>query len=252
MNDCDVRTLYHCVSVDCLLMRSRLRYLRRLVLYVPPPLLAALHLRVNDRVLPWVSLVVSDMQHLKNVNSLAIPDPEIVSDVWITLIRNQPAEWNEMVHKIIFFHSVSDRGKASGSQTSIAVIPSSHVCNICQQLFPTSKALGGHLRMVHKIRSRIRLFVPSAVCPVCKSVFSCRISCILHLSDSRRPKCRELLLSGDYPELPPGEVIQLDEIDRVQKRLAKRAGHSHVLSTAPCVTASGRLRGVASRSTALM
>ena len=118
-------------------------------------------------------------------------------------------------------------------------------------LFPTSKALGGHLRMVHKVRSRIRLFVPSPVCPVCGSVFSCRISCILHLSDSRRPRCREILLAGGFPELPPDEVLRLDEVDRVQKRLSKRAGHSHVLSTAPCVTASGRIRGGASHSCAL-
>ena len=253
MSDCDVRCFFAVVSIDCLLMRARLRYLRRLLVFAPPPLRAALHLKVKGEHLPWVSLVLSDLVHLRSVCNLPIPPPTeslFASRAWSDLIVNQPHEWHRMVSEITFYHSVADKGKALPQRIGDIHCDTSlsFVCTLCSNKFPTNMQLGGHLRMVHGIRSNLRLFVPDSSCPVCLTFFSSRLSCLRHLSDSRRPKCRDLLLNGSFPQISAEECLRLDNIDRILKTQAKRQGHSHVLSTRPAVTSSGRLRGLCSRA----
>ena len=144
-------------------------------------------------------------------------------------------------------YSIADRGHVHDSEhaaadASLPVL--SHVCTACSAKFPSYKALSGHMRMVHKVRSPLRLFISSPTCPACLTTFSCRLSCLKHVGDSRRPKCRELLLAGSFPQLSVDECAELDALDTKAKTAAKRLGHSHILSTKAAVTIDGKIRGV--------
>ena len=249
ISDFEVRRLLDMPSIDCMLVQLRLRYLRRLLCFAPAPLKAALALDVCGRRLPWVRLILDDLILLRATCALPIAPPTAdfcASEAWRKLIEDQPVEWDQLVSRIHFYESVADRSQKDVAAESCAV--PRFACHLCQKAFPTNKQLGGHLRMVHRVRSELRFYVPDSSCPVCLTRFSNRVACILHLADSRRPKCKQLLLEGNFPRISLDECRRLDEIDRAAKRLAKRDGHSHILSSAPAVCASGRLSGVCSRS----
>ena len=173
-------------------------------------MIAALHLKdKSGEPLPWVSLLLADLVSLRAFCKLPLAPPDSsdhFSQEWVRLIVNQPTQWKDMIESITFFSSIADRSKNSLDTHVVGgvgcdVASPTHICSVCHMFFSTNKALSGHMRMVHKVRSVIRLFVSSSSCPACLTAFSCRLSCISHLSDSRRPKCRDSLLSGDFPRI---------------------------------------------------
>ena len=83
----------------------------------------------------------------------------------------------------------------------------------------------------------------SGVCPVCSIVFGSRLRVISHLSDTRRPKCRERVSAGDFPVLPKSALAKLSDRDRELKRLALREGHTHALASGAAVNAKGHIVG---------
>eukprot|EP00973_Karenia_brevis_P028821 3974320-Karenia_brevis.AAC.1 len=116
----------------------------------------------------------------------------------------------------IFTESILD---SSGAHAS--TITCSHVCALCSKpcpAFATAKALASHQRVVHGVRSPMRAFADAhGECPVCKSKYGTRLRLLAHLSDSRRPRCRNDLLSGQYPTLTDERIKELDAIDRVAR-----------------------------------
>ena len=64
-SDLELRRRIQQPSIDCLLMRARLRYFRRLVLSRPAVLVALLHSRVNGARLPWCELLICDLKWLR-------------------------------------------------------------------------------------------------------------------------------------------------------------------------------------------
>eukprot|EP00959_Pyramimonas_sp_CCMP1952_P423052 8861964-Pyramimonas_sp.AAC.1 len=62
----------------------------------------------------------------------------------------------------------------------------------------------------------MRCHLPDSKCPACGTDFAQRLRLIAHVSDSRRPKCRDWILSR-CPRLPDSEVAKLDEVDREQR-----------------------------------
>eukprot|EP00973_Karenia_brevis_P036908 5085597-Karenia_brevis.AAC.1 len=60
-SDIAVRRKGNHPSIDCILQRHRLIYLRRLLCHAPPPLQAALHIHVKGKLLPWTQLIVEDL-----------------------------------------------------------------------------------------------------------------------------------------------------------------------------------------------
>ena len=108
--------------------------------------------------------------------------------------------------------------------------------------FTTGRGLQSHQRAKHGARLQIRCYLSGSKCPACGTEFVQRLRLIAHVSDSRRPRCRDWLLSH-CPRLPDAEVAKLDEVDRELRRSAQRAGHSHNLAVAPARTASGKVTG---------
>ena len=70
-----------------------------------------------------------------------------------------------------------------------------------------------------------------------------RLRLLAHLSDSRRPRCRDELLSGFHLPLSAEETAELDAKDTEAKREAARSGHSHVIAAGAARTRDGKLLG---------
>ncbi|CAK0884901.1 unnamed protein product, partial [Prorocentrum cordatum] len=103
--DLEIRTRLKQPSLDCLVMRARLRYLGRLVRSSPPALLALLAARPGGARLPWVTLLVSDLGKLRELVALCstLPPPEGTASAWATFISDSPARWTNAV-SMLFFH----------------------------------------------------------------------------------------------------------------------------------------------------
>ena len=80
-------------------------------------------------------------------------------------------------------------------------------------------------------------------CPVCSFTFGTRLRVISHLSDRRRPKCRDRVIANEVAELPADVVTKLNDRVRVLKRLALRQGHTHVLAVGAAKDPNGRIVG---------
>ena len=146
-----------------------------------------------------------------------------------------------------FFRSVA----AKNPVTEVAEFPSlepslSCVCSDCGASFPTNRALSCHQRVVHKKRSELKFYIAGSQCPVCLTTFSSRSVCLNHVSDARRPKCKIAILSASFPRLEDDYIASLDKKETLLRRQVARSGHSHIIFSAPAVSAKGRLLGVSS------
>ena len=242
--DLEIRMRLMQPSVDCLVMRPRLRYLGRLVRNSPPTLLALLAARPGGASLPWVTLLVSDLGKLRALVALcsALPPPEGVADAWVTFISESPVRWANAVSMLYFTDSCCDRGGAApvGGGTR----PFS--CHECDACFATARARDQHLRIRHHVRCLQWSYAGAdATCPVCCTVFGSRLRLLSHLCDSRRAACWEAMRASParYPPLPQKKVAELDELDKVQRRDAQRQGLSHAPAQGPARRADGRVVG---------
>ena len=112
----------------------------------------------------------------------------------------------------------------------------------------SAKALASHMRARHGARSPIKRYVDdSATCPSCKTFFCTRIRVIKHLSDSRRPTCRDRILADDALLLPMSLFQKLEARDRVLRREALHSGHTHPIASGSASTAAGRRIGSVTR-----
>ena len=172
-----------------------------------------------------------------------LPPPREAPAAWYDFMLDE-AMWSDAVKTLFFVGSVCDR-QASSPETCIR----QWTCAVCSvngisPCFQSAKALAMHCRIKHGVKNPMRFFVDSdGVCPCCKTNFQTRLRCLAHLSDTRRPKCRDEILPGAMPPLTIEAVRRLDDIDRNEQRKAWRSGHSQPLATTPAVTATGRLTG---------
>eukprot|EP00959_Pyramimonas_sp_CCMP1952_P469994 9495917-Pyramimonas_sp.AAC.1 len=150
-------------SIDCLLMRARLRYVRRLMCNSPPALLASLAPRVDGKPLPWVKLIVSDLRWLREKSCVplfwALPDPTAGPAAW----RDQMADpkWGERFSRVFFVESVADPPEKCGPAP---LRP--HACDICGASFPTCRELSSHQTAARKKRKAYSEYIgDAATCP---------------------------------------------------------------------------------------
>ena len=160
---------------------------------------------------------------------------------WHCLLHHE--RWPEVVNRVFYVESILDK-EVVDSNTELGF-----VCALCNPLckFATSRALQSHQRSKHKNLNPIRCYIDaSAKCPSCATQFGSRISMLAHVSDSRRPKCRDYVFEN-CPVLEPALVQELDAKDNLQRKAARRAGRSHHIVVAPAVNSCGRIVGRASQ-----
>jgi len=219
-------------------MKRRLRYTTRVLKQKPDALIALLNLKGAS----WTQLVLDDLHMLRKRVCPNMPEPLSDPAAWRFLIVS--AEWNECVDHLFFTESVLDCvADAPSDLTSHSIGSHTFVCGDCGMIFPSEKALGAHHRVKHGTRNVVHNYLFSGLCPVCGTDFKSRSRCSAHLSDKRRPKCREQLLSGGYPVVPAELRVQLDEQDRADRLAARRVGRTHAIAHQCAVRADGRIAG---------
>ena len=246
LSDAGVRAKLKAPSIDCLMMRARLRYLGRVLRNKPQALLAILAVRVNGQQLAWTKLIISDMLVIRARVSLCswLPQPALASKKWVDFITTQPDKWSMAVNALFFQDSAYDKsGAASPGQVVVQ-----YRCSQCTASFPTSKAMLAHMRSKHGVRCPQRYYSYSdGQCPVCKTCFQTRLRVLAHLSDSRqgRNKCWLCIAENpqNFEQLTENQAKELDDLDRTARREAVRAGHTHVLAKMSAITAAGKMIG---------
>ena len=243
-------------SMDCLVSRARLLYASRVNKSRTPILRAILAQHTHTRPMPWVVMLLRDFKYMFNSPACCdvlsqiegspstIPDPACSCCVpckckatWLYFTTHRI--WPQAVQMLFWMSSRHDLSVGPNPSPS----PSDgvqHVCTICQakesshkHVFDTAKALSSNCRVKHAVRNDMRRYVgTSKCCSVCETTFGSRLSLIQHLSDSRRPKCRDVLLATASP-ISDELCTQLDELDKVARRTAQQKGYSHASVSVP-------------------
>ena len=164
-------------------------------------------------------------------------------------MMHEKKELANCVSQISYQDSVLDEGVSNINSTSCDLM-SQHVCKMCipNCAFPTEKALNSHARSKHDVVSLIPKYIDgSGLCPACKSVFCSRIRVIAHLSDTRRPRCRDRVLAGEFPAIADDVFVQLQSSDRETRKSALHEGHTHPIAVGSAQRADGNKVGRLSR-----
>ena len=233
-------------SLDCLLLRKRLLYLRRLLLNRPLALLALLQTETkqqhdNTESLAWTKQLRDDLCRLA-ASSDAISflgDPCEHASKWERFIVTDSAAWSHAVTLVYFETSVLDR--CNSGEISVCA-GTRFTCSICplHPSFASTRALGSHMRAKHGSRCPARLYINAdAVCPMCGTNFKQRIRAIAHLSDRRRTKCWDAIVASQLTPLSEALVASLDQHDASARRAAHKLGSSHALSVGRAVRSNG-------------
>ena len=248
-SDLDVRRLLGASSIDFLLLRRRVGYYCRLAASRPHLLWALLQTRPRGRPLPYVLQVHSDITTVHRLSDdlrRALPEWSVDPAAWLEFMTRYPQRLCAALDRCAFVGSVLD-GVAHGTTALLAQF----VCTECpapRPCFSSAKALASHMRARHGARSPIKRYVDdSATCPSCKTFFCTRIRVIKHLSDSRRPTCRDRILADDALLLPMSLFQKLEARDRVLRREALHSGHTHPIASGSACTAAGRRIGSVTR-----
>merc|ERR1712032_1759572 len=85
--DFEIRRFMQQPPIDCLLMRARLRYAKRLLCNRLGALCAVLASRPKGKPLPWVSLLLRDLVWLRDFSCVKafwhLPDPSDNPTLWV-------------------------------------------------------------------------------------------------------------------------------------------------------------------------
>ena len=243
--DIEVRRMVGQPSIDSIVLQKRLAYYPKLARRQPTALVALLQTQCSSDRLPWVRQAIGDLDFVyQNVGVLSLPPPQSEPRVWVEFMLQEEIEWKRAVESCTFVHSKLD---ASADGMSPAAAHGAHVCLLCdtpQPAFCSPKALASHQRVKHGIRNPMRAFAEAdGRCPVCRTLFHTRLRLLAHLSDERRPKCRDALMAGAVQPLSARRILELDALDKVARRDAHRLGYTHPLAVGRALTADGRRTG---------
>ncbi|CAK0867018.1 unnamed protein product [Prorocentrum cordatum] len=243
-SDLAVRQRLHVPSIDCVVLRKRLRYYHRLVAHQPSVVWALMQARPRGRPLPYVAQVIVDLNLLRRLAPEldAVPGCSEAPSMWMSRMREN--DWTSIVQRVFFCESSLDKVAVQGCHAPPGV---QFRCDRCDASFPTKKALLKHKRIARKQTAPIKAFIDdSGVCPACKTDILERHRVIRHVSDGRRPACRTQIMSI-LPVQSPELVAAWEARDNERVRLARRAGSTHILAAGHAVTAAGRRIGRATQ-----
>ena len=157
------------------------------------------------------------------------------------MMMQEEQRFAKLVSECHFHDSIADRGRVRPE--SIQSCVQAFSCHQCDARFGTERALKSHCRAKHGDRLGIRNYLSSAVCPACQTDFRDRLRCLAHVSDRRRPRCRDYILANCRPVADQELLAHLDAQDRLLRRLGRRDGRFHHIARDPARTADGRIVG---------
>ncbi len=248
-SDRQVREQCSAPSIDCLLTRARLLYIRRVCRHSSQALYLLLCMRIRGKVIPWIAQLQSDfgiLHRSARARGYVIPDTSEGLTAWSKLFDDS-YKWDELVKGIFFTASCTDKQAAPEIDESTLTF----VCVQCpanpdgtNPAWSTSKALEAHCRTKHKVLCQWRYYADEkGICPICKTDFKSRIRCLAHLSDRRRTKSSDKILESGVSKLSQAIVDKLDLADRTFRREAHQSGHTHPIAQKPATRHNGRVVG---------
>ena len=157
---------------------------------------------------------------------------------WMEMMTSP--EWAEWIRQVHFSDSVLD---THASPAGGGNVPRNFPCAQCGQAFASHKALLQHRRVAHKQRAQVRLFIDdSGACPARSMNLVERFRVIRHVTDKRRPRCRDYILASLDP-LDSSLVQAWEDRDRARLRQARQQGSTHILASGSAHTAAGKRIG---------
>ena len=242
--DLEVRRVVGQPSVDSLVLQRRLAYYPRLAQRRPDALVALLQSSCAESRISWVNQVARDLDFVyEHVRSLELPAPHLDPGAWLAVMLHEGPQWRLAVEECSYVHSVLDA--VVDSECPEACV--AHMCALCgdpRPAFASPKVLASHQRCAHGVRNPMRAFADAdGRCPVCAPLFHSRLRLLAHLSDTRRPKCRNILLAGSIQPLPKRRIDELDVADKLARRAAQREGRSHPFAARSALTSDGQCIG---------
>ena len=249
LSDRKVRMKAGAESLDCIILKKRLRYLARLQNANAAPLIALLQVRPNGNTLPWISQIKSDLKFVfASVAGarMSLPHPDNHANRWLEFMTESSHAWKCIVDRISFVDSRVDKLDIGDELAAPAVLQ--FVCDACGEKFANNKALSLHSQKVHGRRNELRLYLDeSGKCPACNGAFQSRLRAFAHLSDRRNTRCKEVIASGMVARISDELAAKLDECDRIARTLARKHGHSHPIAEKSARTADGKRTGRVTR-----
>ena len=248
-SDLDVRRQLGASSIDFLLLRRRVGYYCRLAASRPHLLWALMQTRPRGHPLPYVLQVHSDLSTVYRISDVlrqALPEWSVDPAAWLELMTRDPLRLCAALDRCAFVGSVLD--KVSHGATAVLAQFTCPECPVPRPCFSSAKALASHKRARHGARSPIKRYVDdSASCPSCGTHFCTRVRVIAHLSDARRPACRDRILADVTLLLPLSLYQKLEARDKVLRREALHSGHTHPIASGSARTVAGRRIGFVTR-----
>jgi len=253
--DVQVRRLLSAPSIDCVIVKQRLLYIARLARKQPRALSALLQAQVKDSRgnkanLKWTTQARRDLKVIYERvvihSEVLLPEPSSAhaAESWNRFMCEFPKRWEELVQSLHFAESVLDKHDKGDSLLQVKPF----MCSLCTGVaFATQKALWQHERTKHGLRNPMRRLIRDGVCPSCLTNFQSRIRCLAHVSDCRRTRCRDAIMSMPITPLTEGEMQALDEYDRQERRRGWIEGHSHPIAVKSARTVDGKQIGRVTR-----
>jgi len=161
-------------SLHFLIVQKRLMLLASVMKHAPPHVTAMLAPCTEDpdrQRLPWVRLVLDDLNRLKNFQAQKLAELGLPSGSpaeWAKFMQGYPSQWKQLVKTLHYFACEYDLQKASALTTQNATPAWRHRCFQCSRAFRTEQCLKQHDRTKHGKRTCMTAFIgASLVCPVC-------------------------------------------------------------------------------------
>jgi hypothetical protein len=144
-------------SVDCILMRNRFKYLRRILASQPKSLLAILSAILRGQRLAWATPLLRDLEVLRIRVSIVsrLPAPSDDPAAWVEFIKTNTVRWNNAVMCLFFAEAVNDKHSelTIGERAPVQSVR----CTVCSESFASTRAMRSHYRSKHKLLSDARV-----------------------------------------------------------------------------------------------
>ena len=176
---------------------------------------------------------------------MSSPNLAVIARLGLIFLRDFPNKWEQLAGQLFYLESCLDRQQHVHDSQMLTF-----ECDLCpcpRPAFSTAKALAQHKRIKHQMRNAVRFYIDgSGVCPACKNVYHTRYRVLTHIQNPQKPECKLYILrSGSVRALPNDVVQELDELDNIAIREARKQGHTHPKVKAPARRADGTCIGCA-------
>ena len=231
---------------------ARLRYARRAIQIAPSALWALLHDNKHEN--SWLPHLVVSYKWLRmHLQPGVIPDLSDVVSVlnFIAIDQRWQGHVRAALRSCLSFNQAKAQGKlwslrihnrvARFADVSIpdkATVVKSWKCNLCNESFPSKKALAVHARHKHQYRTVLKYYVLGDECLACGRKFFNRTRLLSHVSNSK--PCKDSYMACFVP-VSDEVVLQLESEEREQARVLKSQGWNPSKAFLPMTKVHGPL-----------